>query len=245
MDDAPAAKWKPLNRIQRRVLGVLIEKSKTTPAGYPMSLNAITTGCNQKSNRAPLMNLEPEEVEDTLEELRELGAVGVVEGGGRVSKYKHYASEWFGVSRPEGAVLAELLLRGEQTVGELRGRAARMNDTITDVAALRPILRELQSRGLVIALTPEGRGQMVTHGVFPEAEKPQGVSSTAEPIATKSNDSAASVADPSPSPTIAATSPSVSSGGVTLDMFNELQLEVAHLRAELARVKQVLDELTS
>jgi len=63
-------RWRPLSSVHRRVLGVLIEKAKTTPDAYPLSLNAVTTGCNQKSNRSPLMSLEPEDVEDALDQLR-------------------------------------------------------------------------------------------------------------------------------------------------------------------------------
>jgi len=78
-DPTPAApsapKWKALDPIQRRVLGVLVEKAKTTPAGYPMSVNAIVTGCNQKNNREPLMTLDDIEVERGLDGLRTAGAV--------------------------------------------------------------------------------------------------------------------------------------------------------------------------
>src|SRR5215468_2127764 len=130
---APAPKWRPLDARQRRVLGVLIEKAKTTPAGYPMSVNAIVTGCNQKSNRDPLMTLDDFGVEKALDELRNMGAVSEVDWVGRVSKWKHQAYEWLGVSKPEIAVMTELLLRGAQAVGELRGRAARM-EPIPDLA---------------------------------------------------------------------------------------------------------------
>ncbi len=116
----PQRRWRPLESIDRRVVGVLAEKAKTTPDIYPMSLNAIRTGCNQKSNRHPLMELEPEEVEESLDRLREIGAVGLVEGYGRVQKYRHYLYDWLGVDKVELAVMTELLLRGEQTVGELR-----------------------------------------------------------------------------------------------------------------------------
>ena len=161
----PQPHWQPLGAIDRRVLGVLAEKAKTTPDIYPMSLNAICTGCNQKSNRAPLMQLEPDEVEESLDRLRESGAVGLVEGYGRVAKYRHYLYEWLGVDKVELAVMTELLLRGDQTVGELRGRASRM-EPIADLAALRPVLDSLKARGLVVALTPDGRGHVVTHALY-------------------------------------------------------------------------------
>lgn len=167
--DATKSQWQPLSPRQRRVLGVLVEKAKTTPDGYPMSLNALTNGCNQKSNRSPLMNLKPEEVEDVLDELRAMGAVAEVQGGGRVPKYRHYVYDWLGVDKQEIAVIAELMLRGEQTVGELRTRASRMQ-ALPDMAALRPVLDSLKQKKILIELTPSGRGQMVTHGLYKERE---------------------------------------------------------------------------
>jgi len=162
-------RWQPVSAIERRVLGVLVEKAKTTPDAYPLSLNAITTGCNQKSNRHPAMQLEPEDVEAALERLREAGAVGIVQGYGRVSKYRHYLYEWLGVDKVELAVMAELLLRGAQTEGELRAHAARM-EPIADLSALRPVVAALKSKGLVLALTPEGRGHVVAHTLYLPAE---------------------------------------------------------------------------
>jgi len=162
-------RWQPLGAIDRRVLGVLAEKAKTTPDAYPMSLNAISTGCNQKSNRSPLMQLEPDDIEASLERLRHLGAVGMIEGYGRVAKYRHYLYEWLGVDKVEMAVMTELLLRGAQTEGELRGRASRM-EPIADLAALRPILQSLTAKGLLISLTPEGRGHVVSHALYQPRE---------------------------------------------------------------------------
>lgn len=184
--------WKPLTRQQRRVAGVLVEKAKTTPDAYPLSLNALTNGCNQKSNRAPQMNLTAEVVQDVADELRDLGAVLEVQGGSRVAKYRHSMYEWLGVDKTELAVMAELLLRGEQTVGELRARAARMDDKhapkLSDMAALKSVLAGLVEKDLVIALTPEGRGQMVTHNLYEadERERLQQRVSEAGAVATTS-----------------------------------------------------------
>ena len=120
------ATWTALPAVPRRVLGVLVEKAKTTPDAYPMTVNALRNGCNQKNNRSPQMQLSADEVEEALDQLRDLGAVAEIQGDGRATKYRHKAYQWLGVEKVELAVLAELLLRGEQTVGELRGRAARM-----------------------------------------------------------------------------------------------------------------------
>ena len=132
---ATAPQWKPISAIERRILGVLVEKAKTTPDAYPMSLNALTTGCNQKNNRDPQMHLAADDVSDALDRLRGLNAVLEVHGDSRVARYKHRLYEWLGVEKVEMAVMAELLLRGAQTIGELRGRAARMEP----ITALRSV----------------------------------------------------------------------------------------------------------
>ena len=162
-------RWRPISAIDRRVLGVLVEKAKTTPDQYPMTLNALTSGCNQKNNRFPQMDLQPEDIEESLERLRGVGAVAEVQGSGRVAKYRHFMYEWLGVDKVELGVMAELLLRGAQTEGELRGRASRM-DPIPDLAALRAVLDSLKKKGLVISLTSEGRGHVVTHALYEARE---------------------------------------------------------------------------
>ena len=164
--------WRPLDSYQRRVVGVLIEKSKTTPGSYPLTLNSITTACNQKSNRSPQMNIASDDVELVLDQLREMKAVVEIHGDGRVAKFKHTMYQWMGVSKTEIAVMGELLLRGEQTVGELRARASRM-EPIQGMAELQPILDALVERKLVVELTPQGRGQMVTHNLYSETELAQ------------------------------------------------------------------------
>ena len=121
-DSAPP--WVPLAPRERRVLGVLVEKAKTTPEYYPLSLAAIVTGCNQKSNRDPVTNYDQDDVEETLHNLRKKGAVILVEGSGRVQRWKHTLYDWLKVSKVELAVMAELLLRGPQTEGELRAGPA-------------------------------------------------------------------------------------------------------------------------
>jgi len=148
------------------VLGVLIEKGKTTPEQYPLSLNAVVTGCNQKSNRDPVMHVDEESASLALTSLRQSGAVAEVFGSGKIPRYRHLAYEWLGVGKEELAILGELLLRGEQSEGDLRGRASRM-DPIPDLDALRTHLESLASRGLVIWLSPPGRGRMLTHGLLP------------------------------------------------------------------------------
>src|SRR5437762_13613845 len=96
-DSTKAPRWTALDARQRRVLGVLIEKAKTTPAGYPMSVNAIVAGCNQKNNREPITAYDDFDVEKALSEMQTLGLVKEIDWVGRVPKYKHLAYEWLGV----------------------------------------------------------------------------------------------------------------------------------------------------
>ena len=156
--------WPVLTPHERRVLGVLAEKQKTTPDSYPMTLNALVTGCNQKSNRDPVLNLSDDQVEEGLLAAQQKGLAIRLSGSGRVEKWRHNLYDTWHVDRVEMAVLIELLLRGPQTEGELRGRASRM-EPIEDLDALRRVLKALAERRLVVYLTPEGRrGSVVTHG---------------------------------------------------------------------------------
>lgn len=168
-DPRSPVRWCPLDATQRRVLGVLIEKAKTTPAAYPMTLNAIVTGSNQKNNRDPLTQLDETDVSEALHALEKLQVVNEIDWMGRSSKYKHHAYEWLGVNKVELAVMTELLLRGEQTLGDLRARAARM-EPIADLTALKPIVDGLLERGLMVELTPAGRGQIVSHRLYMASE---------------------------------------------------------------------------
>jgi uncharacterized protein len=158
-----AGPWPILNMQERRVLGVLVEKAKTTPDTYPLSVNALVTGCNQKSNRDPLLNLTDLEVEDTLARCQKMGLTTKITGG-RVIRWRHNLYDVWRVDKVDLAVLCELLLRGPQTEGELRSRANRM-EPIDDLDALRNVLRPLVERKLVVYLTAEERrGAMLTHG---------------------------------------------------------------------------------
>jgi hypothetical protein len=168
---APAPSWVPLKPRERRVLGVMVEKAKTTPEYYPMTLAALVAGCNQKSNRDPVTNYDQDDVQDTLDSLRKKGAVILVEGSGRVPRWKHTLYEWLKVTKVELAVVAELLLRGPQTEGDLRARTSRM-EPIADLPALQAHLEALTAKNLVQYLSPPGqkRGVYVAHGLYPPEE---------------------------------------------------------------------------
>jgi uncharacterized protein YceH (UPF0502 family) len=133
-----------LDPVEARVLGCLIEKEITTPEYYPLTLNALVNACNQKSNRDPVMNLTEGDVGDALLRLREK-RLSTVQTGSRVSKYGHRAVETLNLGRRELALVCELLLRGPQTVGELRGRAERMHN-FSDLDEVEACLRGLMTR---------------------------------------------------------------------------------------------------
>lgn len=244
--EAAPRKWQVLSSRQRRVLGVLIEKAKTTPDAYPLTVNALVSGSNQKNNREPHTSYSPEEVEQALEELRAIGAVTEVQGSGRVPKYRHHAYEWLGVEKTELAVMAELLLRGEQTLGELRGRAARM-EPIADTAALKPVVEGLLKKGLMIELTAPGRGQIVSHNLYKERELNELKARFAgyvPPAATSDDEEPLPRTTPAGQP--ASTRASASAlDGPTKDEFAELSVDVAELRAEVARLRDTVSKLES
>ena len=115
-----------LDRTEQRIVGVLIEKQRTVPDSYPMTENALVNGCNQSSNRDPVMALEGFEVAGALMALHGRDLVVRIEGGARAVKYRHRIDELLGVSENQIALLAELLVRGPQAPGALKPRVARM-----------------------------------------------------------------------------------------------------------------------
>lgn len=148
-----------LNGTELRVLGSLIEKELTTPEYYPLSLNALVNACNQKSNRDPVTSLEESEVIRALDSLR-FKQFALLSGmGGRVAKYRHALVEKFRFSPAELALLCELLVRGPQTVGELRTRAERMHQ-FADLSEVETVLGELMERTpAVVARLPRQPGR--------------------------------------------------------------------------------------
>src|SRR5579863_9288231 len=135
-----------LTEVENRVLGSLVEKELTTPEYYPLSPNALVNACNQKSNRDPAMNLGEDSVREALRTLEKKGLAGPADNMvSRVSKYEHRLQEAYNFTRHETAILAELLLRGPQTPGELRSRADRMHK-FDDLGIVLTTLRKLMER---------------------------------------------------------------------------------------------------
>ena len=216
-----------LNGHEARVLGVLIEKAFTTPEQYPLSLNAATNGCNQKSNRDPVTDFSEAEVTIALTGLKYKHLVGATTpAGSRVEKYRHNAQEHLQLDDQALAVLAELLLRGPQAKGELRQRASRMR-AVASLDELQQVLGRLSERGFLRNLAPapgsraERYGQMLSEG--PTEGAVDGTPATAAP----------------------ATAAPASSTGAPGDLGGRvaaLEAEVNKLRAQLQRLAEQLGE---
>jgi len=131
-----------LDATEARALGALLEKEITTPDYYPLSTNALVNACNQKSNREPVVSYDDDTVENALENLRTKGFAMRVTGDGRVAKHEQRFTEKFNLGRREAALLCVLMLRGPQTVGELRGRSERLY-TFDDLESVEATLSRL------------------------------------------------------------------------------------------------------
>ncbi len=240
-----------LTKGQRRVLGTLLEKAFTTPEVYPLTLKAAMTGCNQKSNRHPMTEYTEDDVHDFLDQLREMGLVAVVHTEtGRTERYRHYMRKRFTLTEPQLAILTELLLRGRQSVGELRARASRMVP-IASLEELREALGGLMAQGYVQASGPlERRGVEVDHGFYepgenkkiewdgsaePEDDFPPTPHAAHAPVARPQSAAAASPTDGSPA--LQATVRQLQGEN------RELAARVESLEAEVHRLKGLVDDL--
>lgn len=172
---------------EARVLGVLIEKALSTPEYYPLTLNALVAGCNQKSNRDPVVAYGEADVREALDAL--MGKRLAVEQtgmGSRVTKYRTLFGGVFDLSVPQKAIMAELLLRGPQTPGELRSRASRMHafDALEAVAAELDALRH-RDEPLVVELPPQpGRREArFAHTLLPISDEELAMAAAGQPQA--------------------------------------------------------------
>jgi hypothetical protein len=247
-------KWKPLARIDRRIAGVLVEKAKTTPEQYPMTINGLLNGANQKSNRDPQMQLEEGDIMESLDRLKMAGAVVEVQGSGRVPKFRHLMYEWLAVDKVELAVMTELLLRGAQTEGELRGRASRM-EPIADLTALRTVLDSLRAKGLITYLTPAGRGQMLTHSLYEPEEMERlkakigtvgaGEDFEAAPAMNRASSPPSAPRVPAATASVGSSSAAMSPTSASVSAASEkIRDEMRSLRSEVAELRRELESLT-
>ena len=209
-----------LDPVETRVLGALVEKEITTPDYYPLSLNALVNACNQKSNREPVLELDEASVRAALRTLDDKAlARSAVAGDSRVAKYEHQLQEAFNFTRPETAILCELMLRGPQTPGELRGRASRFHP-FEDLSAVHAALQRLTQREPpLVKLLPRQPGTK-------EARYAQLLSGDV----LDSN----SQAQPAPAVTVDPAS--------EINSANQLQNEIATLKIEIADLKRQFAE---
>jgi uncharacterized protein YceH (UPF0502 family) len=165
-----------------RVLGALMEKEATTPEYYPLSLNALVNACNQKSNRDPVVSYDDEIVEEALEHLRAAGLAVRISGESRVPKHAQRFTEKFNLGRREAAVMCVLMLRGPQTVGELRGRTERMHN-FDDLESVERTLQHLAEIGFVQSLARRAGSREPRHGHLLSGPIEESAEQEAAPVA--------------------------------------------------------------
>ena len=211
-----------LDQVEVRVLGALMEKEMATPDYYPMTLNALLNACNQKSNREPVMALDESAVAVALQGLRDKGLSREVSGAGhRVRKYGHRMGEAFNFDRREEAVLCVLMLRGPQTVGELRGRTERMHH-FDDLDGVEITLRRLEERETPLVVTlprrPGEKEPRHAHLLAGEAEIPD-------------------------TPAVQMAAPASSGPNPLEERVEQLEGELAELRREFEELRRTLEPL--
>jgi len=223
--DEPQNRIRDLTAVQCRVIGALMEKAYTTPDQYPLTLKSLTSACNQKSNRDPVTNYDEGAILSTLDDLREMSLIAeVFTDGGRAARYRHYMRYRFDFTETQFAILAELMLRGEQQPGELRTRASRMK-RIESQDTLRSDLSELQEKGFITASGPlDRRGITVDHTFYP------GASTDLSP--RQEHREPAEVDQPVEA-----------HADVAQDQLQELQTELARQRQELDELKLKVERL--
>jgi uncharacterized protein YceH (UPF0502 family) len=195
-----------------RVLGSLLEKEVTTPEYYPLSLNALVNACNQKSNRDPVVEFESDTVEQALQSLRDRGLALVITGAGsRVPKYGHRFAEKLNLGRRELAILCELMLRGPQTLGELRTHCERMHP-FDDLEEVEAVIERLPELIVKLARRPGEKEVRYAHLL------------SGTPVMTETEP--------------AAPEPSRADGSYRPDRIAVLEAEIAQLRSEVENLKQ-------
>ena len=208
---------RPLTPLEARVLATLMEKARTVPDTYPLSLNLVVTGCNQKTSREPVMTVTDAQAQEALDDLKALSLV-VESHGSRVAKYEHNFQRVYGVPDQSAALLGLLMLRGPQTAGELRINAERWH-RFADISSVEGFLHELAERpddkgGPLVVHLPRAAGER-------EARWAQLLCGPVEMAATPDS--------------IAARAIPASAGGQN-DRITALEAEVADLRATVERL---------
>jgi hypothetical protein len=223
-----------------RVLGVLVEKAHTVASQYPMSLNSIVVGCNQKSNRHPVMTIDEDRAVAALEGLRDKHLVLFADtAGSRVMKYRHNCREALEVGTNELVVLTELLLRGPQTAGEIRTRATRMHPlgTLGEVQNLLKFMMDRQSP-LVrrVPAAPGGRAERYAQLLCPHLHRLDEPAGEDAPDDSAPAPAKAAVATAAPAAAAAAGAPGL------ISRVNMLEGDVMRLRRAVEQLAGALGE---
>jgi uncharacterized protein len=205
-----------LKQSEVRVLGALIEKENTTPEYYPMTLNGLVAACNQRSNRWPVTELQDREVQSAISSLRSYGFAAEISGGGRVPKYAQRFTEKLNMGRRETAILCVLMLRGQQTLGEIKGRTERTYQ-FADLDEVETVVRKLMNR-------PEG-ALVQEFAPAPGMKEP------------RYGQTLGGFVDQA----VAAPQPSGNASGH--DRLGALESDVARLREEVAELRRRLEEV--
>jgi len=207
---------------EARVLGALLEKEATTPEYYPLTLNSLLAACNQKTNRWPVVSYGEDEVRFALDGLKAKGMVAEIIGNGRVSKYAQRYTEKLNLGRRESAILCVLLLRGPQTLGEIKGRTERVYD-FADLEEVETVLGKMAARedGGLTQKLPAGPGM----------KEPRWAQTLGGPVEFSGPASSGSV------------SGGFEAGGSSADRVSALEAEVAKLREEVSELRRQFDEL--
>ena len=208
-----------LSLLETRVLGVLVEKSRTVADSYPLTLNALVAGCNQKTSRDPIVNASEAEVQAAVDHLRRLSLV-IESSGGRVARFAHNVDRVLQVPRQSVALLATLMLRGPQTAGELRINCERLHD-FADISSVVGFLEELAER-------PSG---------------PLVVELPRQPGARENRWMHLLSGAPAPEVLSAAPSPAASGGEVSVSELAALKANVARLEGDVAFLKETVAKL--
>jgi hypothetical protein len=211
-----------LSLLETRVLGVLAEKERTVPDIYPLTLNALIAGCNQKTSREPVINATETEVQAAIDSLKTMTLV-IESSGGRVPRYSHNIERVLHIPKQSSALLTVLMLRGPQTAGELRINCDRLHN-FTDISSVEAFLRELAERptGALVAELPRQAGSRENRWMHLLSGAPA------------AQDAAAAVSVPI-----------LETGGVAVSEIAALKANVARLQAEVSELKALLEKVCS
>lgn len=206
-----------LDSAELRVLGALIEKESTTPEYYPLTLNALVAACNQKSSRWPVTEYQDNDVLSALNGLRSHGFAAEITGGGRVARYGQRFTEKLNMGRRETAILCILMLRGQQTLGEVKTRAERLYG-FSDLDEVEMVVQKLIDR--------PGGAFVQKLAAAPGMKEPRYAQTLGGPV------------DPG-----ALAAPAAASSGSAADRLSALESEVALLRNELMELRRLLESV--